>query len=175
MESAIMIPLRHFLLEAYGGFADRRYKDPSQDHPIKIDEESTTDVSNQFCRIFVRVPDRNGRSFIVTMHHAPINADARELIVEQGGEIVSTQYGLTVTLRLQITKLTFLRKLSQTIRNTVGRGKTYADPNWKWICGRTADSLDHFADVLKDYTSERRSMGDCVRPSLGQSENGESR
>jgi hypothetical protein len=158
-----MIPLRDYLLNAYGGFADRRHKDPSLNHFIKIDNQTSSDVSHLFAPIFVQVPERTGKTIILTIHKAPLNTDAKELIVEQGGKIKDSPYGPTVTLQLQITKITFIRKLAQTIRNTVGRGKRYNDPNWKWICGRTADSLDQFADVLRAYRSERRSMGQCVR------------
>jgi hypothetical protein len=158
-----LTPLRDFLLDANGGFADRRCKDRSQDLPIKIDDQGDHDVFPYFCTISVRVPERNGDSLVLKLQYAPLNADARELIEDQGGELENTPRGTTVTLQLRVTNVTFIRKLARTIRNTVGRGKRYANPNWKWMCGRTADSLDRFADVLMAYRSERRSHGGRVR------------
>ena len=71
-ESKLMIPLRDHLLQAYGGFANRRHKDPSQDHAIKIDDQNG-DVTHLFCQLFVQVPERNGTSFTLTMHNAPLS------------------------------------------------------------------------------------------------------
>ena len=81
------------------------------------------------------------------------------MIEEQGGELTYTPYGPNVTLHLKITSITFIRKLATTIQNTVGQGKRYADRNWKWSCGRTADALDRLADELKAFRAERRSKG----------------
>ena len=143
-----MTPLRDFLLDAYGGFADRRCTDRSQDLPIKIDDKGDHDVFPFFCTISVRVPERNGDSLVLTLQYAPLNADARELIETQGSAFENTPPGTTITLQLRVTSVTFIRKLARIIRNSVGRGKRYANPNWKWMCGRTGDSLDRFADVL---------------------------
>ncbi len=152
-----MIPLRDYVLQAYGGFADRRHKDPSQDHLIKVDDQTKSDVSHLFCEIYVQVPQRDGNEITLTMHKAPLSAEAKDLIIERRGDISNTPLGPTVTLRMDIKSITFLRQLAKTIQNTVGRGKRYGDRNWKWSCGRTADSLDRFADALRAFRVERRS------------------
>ncbi len=66
-----MTPLRDHLLDAYGGFADRRYKDPALDRAIKVDDRDATDVYPYFCSIFVAVPDRTGEALRLTLQHAP--------------------------------------------------------------------------------------------------------
>jgi hypothetical protein len=38
--------------------------------------------------------------------------------------------------------------LARAIRRVIGRGQRYPDPNWKWICPRTANSLERFARLL---------------------------
>ena len=52
-----MKPLRDHLLETYGGFADRRRKDPSQNHAIQVDDKRPDDVYPYFCNISARVPE----------------------------------------------------------------------------------------------------------------------
>jgi hypothetical protein len=151
-----MTPLRDYLLQAYCVPSARRHQDPSRDLPIKVDDQSGNDVSHLFCQIFVRVPERHGTAFILTMQNAPLSADGRDLIEEHGGQLTHTPFDQTVTLPLQTTSITFIRKLATVIRNTVGRGKRYANPNWKWSCIRTADSLDRLADELKAFRLQKR-------------------
>jgi hypothetical protein len=151
-----MTPLRDYLLDAYNDLGDRRHRDPSQDRSIRIDDGSRSDVPHLFCRILVQVPERNGVSFVLTMHNAPLNADAADLIRQHGGDLRETPYGPTVTLQINLKNITFIRKLARIIRNSVGRGKRYLDCNWKWLCPRTANSLERLADLLMAFRHERR-------------------
>ena len=57
--------------------------------------------------------------------------------------------------RGQIRRL-YLRKLAQAFRRIVGRDRTYSNRNWKWVCRRTADSIDRLADRLMEYRRLRR-------------------
>jgi hypothetical protein len=103
------------------------------------------------------------------MQNAPIDAAAEDLIEQQGGELTFTPYGPKVTLPLQVTSITFIRKLATSIRNAVGRGKRYSNCNWKWSCGRTADSLDRLADEIKAYRVQRNSVRKSPQQPLGAS------
>jgi hypothetical protein len=66
-----MTPLREHLLDAYGGFADRRFKDRDLDRAIKIDDRDATDGYPDFCSIFVAVPDRLGDALRLTLQLSP--------------------------------------------------------------------------------------------------------
>ena len=150
-----------------------RHRDPAQDQTIKIDDQDN-DVSHLFCHLYVSVPTRGGDAITLTMHRPPLGAAAEDLITRRGGEIEDTPVGPIVTIRLDIKSITFIRKLAVAIRNTVGTGKRYLDPNWCWLCPRTADSLDRLADELKAFRAERRSSiprSDRVSPSLGRESN----
>jgi hypothetical protein len=168
-----MIPLREYLFESYGGFADRRHKDATLDHPIKIDAQTAQDVSRLFCNIFVQVSNVDAEKMTLTFIDAPFNGDAKELVIIHGGNIQETQMGLIVSLPINLTSITFLRKLAVTLRNTVGGGRRYTNCNWKWLCPSTAKSLDRLADVLMDYRRERRSANGKGRSSRGEPENPE--
>jgi hypothetical protein len=158
-----MILLRDYLSGVYGG---QRINDCSLDLHIKIDNQSRNDVSNLFCQMFVQITEREADSFVLIMRNAPLSSTTKDLIEQHGGELTREPLGTSVTLQLELTSITFIRKLATTIRNTVGRGKRYADRNWKWTCGRTAKSLDRLADELKAFRKERRSKGGCVRGPL---------
>ena len=79
------------------------------------------------------------------------------LIKDQGGNIREFAGGYVAEITLSVKSVTFIRKLARAIGQTTGRGKRYANPNWKWICPRTAASLERLADALISYRTERSS------------------
>jgi len=156
LELPTMIPLRDYLLDAYNVSRSLNRKVPTQDSPIKIDDETRGDVAYLFCQIHVQVPGRDGPGLILTFNKAPFSPHAKQLVRERGGTIDETSMGQMVTLHTDIKSIAYLRKLARTVRNAVGKGRRYADPNWIWLCPRTAASLDRFADIVMAYRTERR-------------------
>lgn len=152
-----MIPLRLYLLNAYGGFADRRYKDHNLDRPIKVDSRNSHDVYPYFPSMFVSVPDLIVDSLRLTLQHFPSSPEVEDLITTLGGTIHPADFGLTVILRLKASQGPALKRLATAVKAIVGRGRTYDDPNLIWICGRTAASLEELADHLIEYYAERES------------------
>ncbi len=148
--------LLEYLLDAYNVPLSQRHRALDQDQLIKIDDENSGDVSYLFCQIHARLPDPHGKEIILTFDKAPFGLAARELIIERDGTIEETWLGPIVTLPIDIKSISFLRKLARTVRNTVGHNRSYADPNWKWLCPRTATSLEQFADIVMAYRSKRR-------------------
>jgi hypothetical protein len=149
-----MNQLRGYLANAYGGLADHRCTNLSVDRPIKIDDRNEHDVYPLFCSMMVHVPDSAEDTVILSIQDIPLTADIRAVIEAQGGSVRQILSGYTAEISMKVKSLPFLRKLAKSLRSAVGRGKRYEDPNWKWICGRTADSLEKFAQVLKAYNSE---------------------
>ena len=147
-----MTPLRDHLLDAYGGFADRRVKDSA----IQIDDRDATDVYTYFCSIFVSVPDRNGDSLRLTLQHAPSSPEVVELVETLGGTVRPAVFGTTITQTLKASQGPAISRLAKAIKAIVGRGRSYDDPNLRWICPRTADSLVKLARHLALYRAERR-------------------
>ncbi len=151
-----MTPLRDHLLDAYGGFADRRVKDRTLDRAIKVDDRDATDVYPYFCSIFVSVPDRTGELLRLTLQHAPSSPEVVELVETLGGTVHPADFGATITLTLKSSQGPAVRRLAREIKAIVGRGRSYDDPNLRWICPRTAASLVKLAQHLALYRAERR-------------------
>ena len=149
-----MSPLRDYLLDTYES-ADPRRKNRAVDSPIKIDDRGGQDLLS-CCTMTVRVPDSNGDTLILSIQDIPLTEQSRSLIEDQGGNIREFAGGYAAELTLSVKSVTFIRKLARAIGQTTGRGKRYANPNWKWICPRTAASLDRFATVLMSYRAERQ-------------------
>ena len=151
-----MSPLRDYLLDAYE-FADLRRRNRAVDVSIRIDDQSGQDVVSCFCSMAVRVPDSSEDALVLTIQQMPLTEQSRSLIEDQGGNIREFAGGYAAELTLSVKSVTFIRKLARAIGQTTGRGKRYANPNWKWICPRTAASLERFATVLMSYRAERSS------------------
>lgn len=66
-----MTPLRDYILDVYGGFADRRHKDPALDRPIRVDDQCDRDIYPGFCTVSVSVPDRGSNDLILKLLQAP--------------------------------------------------------------------------------------------------------
>ena len=116
--------------------------------PIKIDDRDSQDVLSSFCTMTVRVPDSSEGTLILSIQHIPLTGESRSLIEDGGGNIRALPDGYVAEIKLKVKSVTFIRKLARAIRQTIGRGKRYHNPNWKWICPRTAASLERFATVL---------------------------
>jgi hypothetical protein len=151
-----MSGLREYLLDTYES-ADLRRRNRAVDAPIKIDDRDGQDVVFSFCSMMVRVPDSSEDALVLTMQQIPLTEKTRCLIKDQGGSIREFAGGYAAELTLSVKSVTYIRKLARAIGQTTGRGKRYANPNWKWICRRTAASLERFATVLMTYRTERSS------------------
>lgn len=151
-----MTTLRDALLDAYGGFADRRFKDRDLDLAIRVDHRGPHDVYPYFCSISVTVPDRDGEVLHLTLQHCPAGPEVQELVDELGGTVHPADFGATITLTLKLSQVPAIRRLAKAIRAVVGRGRSYDDANFRWICPRTADSLVALAKHLATHRAERR-------------------
>jgi hypothetical protein len=156
-------PLRDHLLDAYGGFADGRHKDPDLDRPIRVDDRNANDVYPDFCSMFVSVPERHGIALVLTLQHCPISPEVIDLVEALGGTSHPADFGPTITLHLEATQGPAIRRLAGAIKGIVARGRTCDDPNHRWICPRTAESLTTLAEHLADHCSERWPDEDAPR------------
>ena len=144
-----MYEFKKYLFAAYGGFGDKRVKDITKDYPFKIDGQGNDDSHEHFCGIFVRVTD--GKKFELHLtNNAPINSKIKNMIKQKNGEV---QQGDTSSIKVNLTVKDsgFIKMLADEVKNMVGPGKTYKNRNWKWLCPRTATSLNRFAKILKEY------------------------
>lgn len=141
-----MKELAVFLRAAYGGRTQSTSDDPSQ-VTAKVDDEAADDRGH--CQIHVTTTSPT--AFDLQLTNCPMTCDLREFIDSHCGKIDESRTDSEVEMELSVRQITVIRKLARLIRNTVGRGQRYPNPNWKWICPRTANSLDRFADNLAQY------------------------
>lgn len=151
-----MTPLRDYLLDVYGGYADRRIKDRSMDRDIKIDDKGPHDVYPFFCNIFARVPDRNDDRLVLTLQNCPCSPEVMSIVERQGGTIRPSEHGPTITFAIHNNHVFTIARLSLAIANLVKSRRKYTNRNWKWICTRTAGSLDRLVKILEVYQGGRR-------------------
>jgi hypothetical protein len=123
---------------------------------IDVDDKGPTDRYGGFCTVKVVLSQCDGGEFRVELLHAPCDSRVEGLVEELGGEWEETPLGRMLTLNLSVTRVSDIRTLAKAIRQVVGRGRRYDDRNWKWICPRTAASLDRFADTIMDYRRSRQ-------------------
>ena len=118
--------------------------------PIKIqlDDQTNDDCYPGFCHIHLQMPDPDSTEFILTLSNVPVDDDVKELAGELDGIWESTRFGERLSLALSVSQYTAISKLATAIRNVVGKGRHYDDPNWKWIARRTAKSLERLARTL---------------------------
>lgn len=129
---------------------------PSAMLPIRIDDRQPSDVSPDFCSLSVVIQDTAASRLTLHLKNPPLDDGVTELICGKNGKIVGSRPDLHVEIPLLTKEVGFLRKLAKAFRRIVGKGRTYPNANWKWVCPRTANSLDRFADRLMEYRRLRR-------------------
>lgn len=115
---------------------------------IQVDDQKNDDCYPAFCHIHLRVSDPNSSEFTLTLSNVPFDDDVKDLATELDGTWDQCRYGERLTLELSVSQFTAISELAAAIRNVVGKGRRYDDPNWKWIARRTAKSLERLAKVL---------------------------
>jgi hypothetical protein len=115
---------------------------------VRIDDRQESDVYPGFCEIHVSVQDPDGSSVLLELSPAPHNAEVCEVVERHGGQVTHAPLGVSVRLSVGPKDARRVRDLARAIRRVIGRGQRYPDPNWKWLCPRTANSLERFARLL---------------------------
>jgi hypothetical protein len=132
---------------------------------IRVDDQRATDKSASFCTVLVRLSQPESNDFQLILLQVPWDEHVEARVDELDGKWSGTSTSRTLTLSLTITSIGDIRKIAEAIRKVAGRGRRYSDRNWKWVTRRTADSLQLFADRLKDYRhlNRRRSASASAR------------
>lgn len=160
-----MNELKRILFDAYGGFADKRYKNLDKSSTFIIDDRNESDVGadgslySYFCCVFADV--KSNQEVVVTLvGNIPIGKRVNSWLKEQDLEIKT----LSIQSRLAITvaegEQSKLKDLAAAIRSIVAPGSPrYSVANYKYVCPRTANSLTRFAELLDDTWSQQLPTG----------------
>ena len=118
---------------------------------IRVDDKDDGDADCHFCKISIAVSETIEEQFQLTLTNTPMTDDLRRLITGHGGKVHESRREINASITLTVEETDFIRELAGEYRRTVGRGTSYWNPNWKWICPRTAKSLDRLAKELTTY------------------------
>ncbi|REJ91779.1 MAG: hypothetical protein DWQ35_13835 [Planctomycetota bacterium] len=150
--------LKRFLFDRYGGFANKKLKDVERDEAFQIDDFGPEDRYHLCCHIQLRVNGDN--AFELSLENIPTNRELSELIALRGPNIADGDFGTNISLQLNLADIGFLRDLARVVRRITRRGQRYNNPNWKWVCRRTGESLERLARYLEAYQRRRPAIPD---------------
>jgi hypothetical protein len=151
------IELKKYLFDHYGGYADKRVKDFRKEYPFKIDDQSDNDSPDRFCSIFVKVTGAD-RFNLSLDNKAPVTPAIKDLVEKHGGKIYCNGERKHIEIDLSVEDVNFIKKLSRSINALVAPGTYYEDRNLRWLCPRTADSLERFANVLDEFQEHQKTI-----------------
>jgi hypothetical protein len=122
---------------------------------FRVDDRNDKDVYPVFCDALVAVPDSDDGELLLVLANVPHNPEVLELLEGHGGGCATSKIG-TVTVKVALRSdnkgdIKFLRMFAKAVKRVTGRGQRYPDPQWKWICPRTADAITRLASVLQEF------------------------
>jgi hypothetical protein len=116
---------------------------------LRIDDRNQQDTYDGFCDVRAIVPNTEGESFTLELQQPPVTAEVRDYVEAHGGQIREAPAVTSITFHLKVVSgAQVISGLAKVIRRVTRRGQQYADQNWKWICPRTAKTLERFASTL---------------------------
>lgn len=145
--------IKERLFNEYGGFSDKRIKSLDKGHIFIVDDRTDGDVGadgqlySYFCLIFADV--KSGEEVEVSLSkNLPIGKDVKNWIKNNDCEFIDDPYrSLVFTVSKE--NLHILNELSNSISNIVKPGAPrYKVSNYKYVCPRTADSLQRLSGAL---------------------------
>ena len=153
--------LKALLLLVYGGTAANETKDKHRKTIIKVDDRNRNDVYTGFCHIHAIFSGSEDK-FTLQLINAPLNQEVQELVQQYGGQFVSPGQGEGIQFSLRARDHQMVVNLARVIHRVIRRGQQYSDRNWRWICPRTADSLERLA--IQMQTSARSHLSNAQKP-----------
>lgn len=145
--------LKQYLFDEYGGFADRRIKRLEKGDTFIIDDRSEDDIGanrqlySYFCTMFAKV--RASDHVSLTLHgNVPLSPTVHAWIKNSGGTYGESTYGKSLTVQIKTGEQNKLRDLARHVRAVVAPGSRYDVPSYKYVCPRTAKSLERLAALL---------------------------
>jgi hypothetical protein len=145
--------LKEVLFKEYRGFSDRRIKRLEKGRRFTVDDRSAEDCGadgllSYFCAIFADVV--SSTELKVTLHgNVPDSPSVQAWVQQHGARVQQGTWGRSLDVTIAHGQQASLRSLAEAIRSIVARGAPrYSVPSYKYVCPRTARSLERLADTL---------------------------
>lgn len=145
------------LLDTYREPLNRNCSTFWPDESLRVDDQNDGDVARMFCTLRITVSTTTPNEFQLDIRNSPNATEVLQLIEDHDGEVTTNDKILRAEAKLTLAtnNVTYLRQLARAYRRTTGRGTHYLDANWKWVCKRTAKSLDRLADTITEFRKQR--------------------
>lgn len=139
-----MRELKQALLAEYGSFADKRIKNIDTGHLFIVDDREGGDVGYLwFCMVFADVQDANTVK-VSLAQGVPYGPSVDEWCRKTGVAAGKKAIEFTVTSAT----LERLTSLGNALQQIVRPGARYEEAAFKYVCPRTARSLERLASTL---------------------------
>jgi hypothetical protein len=154
-----MNSLKQILFNEYAGFADKRIKRLEIGTIFAIDDRTQVDFGSDkkhfsyFCTVFVEVFELEPNSpegVVVSLNgNVPDSAGVRAWVKTHTAQYQEGPTSQSLKIKILPGEQTKLRTLAKIFRAIVAEGApNYSVPNYKYVCPRTASSLERLADLL---------------------------
>lgn len=147
-----MSELKRTLYDVYNGFSDKRIKNLESGDTFIIDDRGPSDIGadNQlysyFCLLFATVLDES-HTQIVLRGNIPESDEINAWLDDNGAERNEGNQ-LSITFVIERGQQGRLSELAKAIMSIVASGKRYSVANYKYVCPRTAGSIERLKTVL---------------------------
>ena len=155
-------PLKSHLLKAYGGFADKRIKNLDKGNCFIADDRSRTDFAADknlypwFCKIFVSVV-APAVVEVLLAGNVPSGGEVSAWVAKHKARLRSNSKD-SMTISVSSDEEVCLEELAEAFRSIVRPGAPrYKEPSYKYVCPRTAQSLEKLAGILREFSTASRS------------------
>ena len=112
------------------------------------------DAPQHACTVWLEPNEGNDSQLLLKLMRVPTNDDLLSLVEEIGGKHRGEGERTDISLIITLKASPKVNALARGVRQLVGRGQTYADGNWRWICPKTADALVELGQYLREYRSQ---------------------
>jgi hypothetical protein len=131
-------------------FLAKAYPTSRSSNPIELDDQRASDRPDLCCGILAYLYGHD--TLRLSLRNCPLDRELALLIQSSGGTISWSGTRADVDVNLSANAWALVRNIAEKVDQLVAPGRSYPDPNWKWVCPRTAYSLSLFASRLEAYS-----------------------
>lgn len=158
------------LFDEYGGFADKRIRNLAKSSFFIVDDRTGKDVGadkqlySYFCMIFTDVVSDN-EVRITLRGNIPMSEAVEAWIARYKARHEAPGGQPLLEFSIIRGEEARLKELADALRAIVAPGKRYQTANYKYVCPRTAASLERLGAVLnRAWAAQQGAPADAPRP-----------
>lgn len=134
------------LVEYYDGLLNRNRNPLDLYSPIRVDDQTSRDRDDLFCKILVEVSDYDRDAFTLELVNPPWTKEIQEHL-KYCASVDTIDDVIVISIELTTEDTVDIRELAYRIRNI--RDYDERNKNWAWVSRRAADSLVQLAEAIE--------------------------